>query len=135
MDGGKGQLGVAVEVLDQFGLREVVPVVGLAKRLEEIFVPGKPESILLPSRSLALFMVQRVRDEAHRFAITSHRARRTRVGLASILEQIPGIGPTRRKALLAHFGSIDAIRQASIEDLLEVKGMTRDVAQAIKDSL
>ena len=135
VDGGKGQLGVAVEVLEQYGLREVVPVVGLAKRLEEIFAPGRPEPVLLPGRSQALFLVQRVRDEAHRFAITSHRARRTRVGLASVLEQIPGIGPTRRKALLAKFESIEGIRAASVEELMTVKGITQEVAQAIKDHL
>jgi excinuclease ABC subunit C len=135
VDGGKGQLSVAVEVLERFGLREVIPVAGLAKRHEELFVPGRPEPIVLGERSPALQLVQRVRDEAHRFANSSHRARRTRVGLASVLEQVPGIGPTRRKALLARFGTLDAIRAASLEELTTVPGITAEVAAAIKDHL
>jgi excinuclease ABC subunit C len=135
IDGGKGQLGVAVEVLQSFGLREVIPVVGLAKRIEEVFIPGRPESLLLPARAPALGLMQRVRDEAHRFAITAHRARRTRVGLASVLEEIPGVGPARRKALLARFESLDGIRAATLEELMSVPGITREVAQAIKDHL
>jgi len=133
VDGGKGQLGVAVEVLEQFGLIERVPVCGLAKQFEEVFLPGRSQSILLPRRSEGLYLLQRVRDEAHRFAITSHRNRRRKAGLASQLEQVPGIGPQRRKALLKAFDKdIEAIRQATIEDLIAVPGINREIAENIK---
>jgi excinuclease ABC subunit C len=135
VDGGKGQLGVAVEVLKEFGLFGRVPVTGLAKQQEELFVPGRPESILLPRRSPGLYLVQRVRDEAHRFALQHHRIRRGKAGVASVLDGVPGIGPSRRKALLKHFGSLEGIRTASLEELLEVKGMTRDAATAVKAHL
>ncbi len=136
IDGGKGQLGIAVEVLKQFHLFGQVPVVGLAKQFEELFVPGRPDSILLPRRSEALFLIQRVRDEAHRFAITANRQKRVKTGLVSQLESVPGVGPNRRKALLGAFrNDIDAIRQADIEQLMQVKGITRAVAQAIKAAL
>ncbi len=135
VDGGKGQLGVAVEVLKEFDLLDRVPVAALAKQREEIFLPGRTRPILLPRRSQALFLVQRVRDEAHRFAVTHHRARRRRAGVASQLDSIPGVGPARRKALLKAFGSLDAIRAASVEQLAAVPGIPRTVAQAIKEHL
>ena len=135
VDGGKGQLGRAVTVLEQFELLQQVPVVGLAKQNEELFVPGLPNSILLPRHSQGLYLVQRIRDEAHRYAITSHRSRRTKTGLASRLDTIPGIGPARRKALVSQFGSIEAIKSATLEQLAAVKGITPDLAQAIKDHL
>ena len=135
VDGGRGQLGVAVEVLQEFDLLERVPVVGLAKQREEIFLPGRVEPVLLPPRSQGLFLVQAVRDEAHRFAITHHRARRQRMGVASQLDSIPGVGPARRKALLKAFGSLDAIRAASVEQLAAVPGIPRTVAVAIKEHL
>ncbi len=135
IDGGKGQLGVAVEVLAEFNLTERVPVCGLAKQHEEIFLPGQPVSIYLPRRSPALYLVQRVRDEAHRFALTSHRARRSKLGLASQLDSIPGIGPAKRRALLAQFGSLEGIRQASDDELQQVKGITRKVVQALRAAL
>lgn len=135
VDGGKGQLGVAVEVLAEFGLTEVVPVVGLAKQHEELFLPGRSESILLPAGSQGLFLVQRIRDEAHRFAITAHRERRGKVAIASELEAIPGIGPTRRKALLKHFGSLEAIRQATVEELAAAPGMTLAAARSVRERL
>ena len=135
VDGGKGQLGVAVEVLEEFDLLARVPVAGLAKQREEIFLPGRPRPVLLPRRSQGLFLVQRVRDEAHRFAITHHRKRRRRAGLASQLDSIPGVGPARRKTLLKVFGSLDAIRAASFEQLVAVPGIPRDVAVAIKEHL
>ena len=102
VDGGKGQLGRAVKILDTYGLSGKVPVVGLAKREEELFLPSNPTPILLPRHSQALYLVQRIRDEAHRFGITTHRKKRDKVGLASRLDVIPGIGPTRRKALLRY---------------------------------
>ena len=135
VDGGKGQLGRAVTVLEQFELLQQVPVVGLAKQNEELFVPGLPNSILLPRHSQGLYLVQRIRDEAHRYAITSHRSRRTKTGLASRLDTIPGIGPARRKALVSQFGSIEAIKSAALEQLAAVKGITPELAQAIKDHL
>lgn len=135
IDGGKGQLGVAVEVLQAFGLFEAVPVCGLAKHMEEIFIPSQAESILLPRRSQGLYLMQRLRDEAHRFAIEGHRARRGKLGLVSQLDSVPGIGPTRRKALLKRFGSLDGIRAATLEQLVSVRGMTQAAAQALKDHL
>ncbi len=135
VDGGKGQLSRAVNVLEYFGLREVVPVVSLAKQYEELFIPDRPVSLLLPRNSQALYMVQRIRDEAHRFAITAHRNQRTKKGIASQLDAIPGIGQAKRKALLNHFGSVDDIRQASLEELSTVKGITPELAKVIKDHL
>jgi excinuclease ABC subunit C len=135
VDGGKGQLAVAVEVLQAFDLLDKVPVAGLAKQREEIFLPGRPKPVLLPRRSPGLFLVQRVRDEAHRFAITHHRQRRRRAGVASQLDSIPGVGPARRKALLKAFGSLDGIRAATVEQLAAVPGISRDVALTIKENL
>lgn len=135
IDGGKGQLGRVVSVMEKFDLMGKVPVVGLAKREEEIFFPHKSEPLLLPRHSQGLYLVQRIRDEAHRFGITAHRARRSKQGMASILDSIPGIGPTRRKSLLKHFGSVDKIRDASLDDLVAVKGMTRDAAESVKAHL
>jgi len=136
IDGGKGQLGVAMEVLEEFGLTDSVPVAGLAKQLEELFLPHRPKSILLPRDSQALYLVQRVRDEAHRFAITSHRNRRSKIGMTSQLESIPGIGPKKRKALLKHFGnSIDKIRHATLDELAQVPGINTELAQTIQANL
>jgi excinuclease ABC subunit C len=135
VDGGKGQLAVAVEVLESYDLLDTVPVAALAKRREEIFLPGRTKSVSLPRRSPGLFLVQRVRDEAHRFAVRHHRVRRRKAGLTSELESIPGVGPARRKALLKTFGSIEAIRAASLEELDAVPGLPHSVAKAIKDRL
>ncbi len=135
VDGGKGQLGVAVEVLKSFDLFGQVPVAGLAKRREELFVPGRPAPILLPRRAQGLYLVQRIRDEAHRFAITSHRSRRRKLGIASQLDQVPGVGPARRRKLLKHFGSIDAIRAATVEEIAALPGIPYTVAEAVKAHL
>ena len=135
IDGGKGQLNAALEVLEEHGLKGEVPAVGLAKKQEEVFLPGRSDPIVLPRDSQGLYLLQRVRDEAHRFAIGYHRKLRTKKGLASILEEIPGIGPKRRQALLKHFGSIEAIRQASVEELAAVKGMTRKAAKMVRENL
>ncbi len=135
VDGGKGQLSRAVKVLEQFDLMGKFFVTGLAKQNEELFIPDQPEPILLPRHSQALYLIQRVRDEAHRFAITAHRSRRDKAGVASVLDSIPGIGPARRKALLSHFGGLDEIRQASLEDIKSVKGMSEKTAQAVKEAL
>lgn len=135
VDGGKGQLGRAVNVLEQFDLSGRVPVVGLAKQEEEIFFPGERDSLLLPRSSQGLFLIQRVRDEAHRFAITTHRKRRSKLGLASRLEEVEGIGPARRKALLKRFGSIEGIKAASLEELTSISGITAELATALKAQL
>jgi excinuclease ABC subunit C len=135
VDGGKGQLSRAVAVLERFELGDTVPVASLAKQQEEIFRPGLSHSILLPRTSQGLYLVQRIRDEAHRFAITSHRQRRTKMGIASRLDAIPGIGPAKRKALFTHFGSIEAIQDASLEELQTLPGISSSLAQAIKAHL
>ena len=135
VDGGKGQLSRAVSVLEKFDLMGKFRVVGLAKREEEIFTPGNPKAIMLAPRSEGLYLVQRIRDEAHRFAITAHRRRRAREGIASQLDAVQGIGPARRKALLKHFGSLDQIRAASLTELASVQGITEKLAQTIKDQL
>lgn len=135
VDGGKGQLGRAVDVLERFGLTERVPVVGLAKQQEEVFFPHNSVSLLLPRHSQGLYLIERIRDEAHRFAITAHRNKRTKLGMASRLDSVPGIGPARRKALLKQFGSIESIQQASLEALSAVPGITPAIAQAIKSHL
>ncbi len=134
VDGGKGQLGVAVEVLEKYDLLDKVPVAGLAKQMEELFVPGKRQSIRLPARSQGLFLLQRIRDEAHRFAITHQRERRLK-GVASQLDAIPGIGPKRRRELLTRFGSIDGIRKASRDDIASIPGIGPDLADVIKSEL
>lgn len=133
IDGGKGQLGRVVNVLQKYGLFEKIPVVGLAKREEEIFFPHKSQPLLLPRHSQGLYLLQRIRDEAHRFGITAHRARRSKQGMASILDSIPGVGPTRRKALLKHFGSVDKIREASLDELCSV--VPQSVAESIQSHL
>jgi len=133
IDGGKGQLGAAMEALEETGMS--VPICGLAKENEEIFLPGRPDSILLPRDSQALFLVQRVRDEAHRFAITFHRAKRSKAAFKSGLDDVPGVGPVRKKALIRHFGSVKAIREASIDELTSVDGVNRQVAEQIKATL
>jgi excinuclease ABC subunit C len=133
IDGGKGQLGRAVEVLEKFDLMGKIPIVGLAKQQEEIFFPHKSESLMLPRHSQGLYLVQRIRDEAHRYGITAHRKKRQKLGMASILDAVPGIGPARRKALLKHFGSVDKIRDASLEELKSI--VPEDAARSIKGHL
>lgn len=133
VDGGKGQLSAAVAALEDVGMQ--VPICGLAKENEEIFLPGRPDPILLPRDSQALFLVQRVRDEAHRFAITFHRSTRSKSAFKSRLDEIPGIGPTRKKALIRAFGSVKAIQAASVEELSAVEGINTAVAENIKSHL
>jgi excinuclease ABC subunit C len=135
VDGGKGQLNAALEVMDEYGLREAVPVASLAKEREEVFVPGQPDPILLPRGSQGLFLMQRIRDEAHRFALQYHRRLREKKTLTSTLEEIPGIGPKRRQALFKHFGSLEGIREATVEELMAVPGMTPRTAEQVKEHL
>ncbi|MBO9308419.1 MAG: excinuclease ABC subunit UvrC [Chloroflexi bacterium] len=136
VDGGKGQLSVALEVLQHFHLLGQVPVCALAKQEEELFVPNQASAVLLPRRSQALFLVQRICDEAHRFAIAANRQQRAKKGIVSRLESIRGIGAAKRKALLEAFDrDIDKIRAASLEELTQVKGISRQLAERIKASL
>jgi len=135
VDGGRGQLNVALGVLDEFGLRDQVPAIGLAKQEEEVFLPDRAEPLQLPRTSEGLYLLQRVRDEAHRFAISYHRSVRRKQTIVSQLDDVPGIGPRRRSALLKHFGSLDAIRQASVDELAAVPGMTRPAAEQVKQHL
>jgi excinuclease ABC subunit C len=135
VDGGKGQLAMAVAVLRAFDLLDLVPLAALAKQEEALFQPGRVQPVILPSRSEALYLVQRVRDEAHRFANEGHRKQRSKVGIASLLDSVPGVGPKRRKALLDRFGSLNAIRRATVQELAAVPGISESVAQAVKDHL
>jgi len=135
VDGGKGQLAVTRDVLRSFDLENDVPVAALAKQDEVIFAPGQPGGIHLDERSEGLYLVQRVRDEAHRFANEGHRKRRSKVGIASILDDIPGVGPKRRRVLLDRFGSLDGIRQATVEEIASEPGIPYNVAQSVKASL
>jgi excinuclease ABC subunit C len=112
-----------------------IPTVGLAKQYEEVFLPERSDPLVLPRDSAGLFLLQRVRDEAHRFAITYHRASRGRGALRSSLDTIPGVGPKRKRALLQRFGSVEAIRGAATEEIAAVPGMTRQTAAALKERL
>ncbi len=136
IDGGKGQLSAVHGVFLEMGLStDVVPLASLAKREEEIFVPHSPEPTLLPRNSQGLFLVQRVRDEAHRFAVTYHQRLRSKRQTRSGLDTVNGIGPKRRRLLMQRFGSVQAIRDATLEELSAVPGMTRALAQNVKDQL
>ena len=134
IDGGKGHLGAALQVFLELGI-DTVPLASLAKENEELFVPHTPEPIALPRTSPALFLVQRARDEAHRFAITFHRERRSKVSVKSAMDRVPGIGPKRRKMLLRRFGSAAAVRDAAVEDIAAVPGMTLTLARRVKEQL
>ncbi len=134
VDGGKGQLSAAQEVFQQIGI-EGVQLISLAKQEEEIFTLGRVESLRLPRSSEALKLLQRIRDEAHRFGITYHRTLRNKVGLASQLDAIPGIGPRRRRALLARYGSLEKIRNAPVDELATVDGMSKEAAKRLKELL
>ena len=132
IDGGKGQLRRAADVLKSFGLDGKVPIVGLAKRHEELFRLHRRDPVILPRNSQALFLVQRVRDEAHRFALRHHRTQRRRSGLTSQLDGIQGIGPARRNALLKAFGDLEGIRAANVEEIETVPGINRQLAERVK---
>lgn len=134
VDGGKGQLSAALAGLEEANWPEQ-PIAALAKENEEFFLPGNPAPVILPRDSQALFLVQRIRDEAHRFAVSFHRQRRSKATFKSRLDDIPGIGPKRKQALLRHFGSLKAIREAETDDLLAVPGINRSVAEQIKSAL
>ena len=129
IDGGPQQLRFAREALQELGVE--VPMFGLAERNEEIYLPDRADPICLDHHTPELHLVQRIRDEAHRFGITHHRALRGKASIHSQLEDIPGVGPKRRKALLSHFGSLKAIREANMDELLAVPGMNRPAAEAV----
>lgn len=134
VDGGKGQLNAAREVLSELDV-DGIALASLAKENEEIFVPSQSESILLPRTSQSLYLVQRIRDEAHRFALSYHQKLRKKRTFRSPLDEVPGIGPKRKAALVKRFGSLQAIREASVDDLAAVQGMTRASAAALKERL
>ena len=134
IDGGKGHLSAALQVFLELGT-DYIPLASLAKENEELFVPQVPEPIVLPRNSQALFLVQRARDEAHRFAITFHRQRRSKRTVASAMDDVHGIGPKRRRMLLRRFGSIKGIREAPLDDIAAVPGMTLTLARRLKENL
>ncbi|MCP3991476.1 MAG: excinuclease ABC subunit UvrC [Actinomycetia bacterium] len=131
VDGGKGQLGVAVRVLDQLGLSDEIPVCSLAKRFEEVYLPSRPEPVSIPRQSEALYLLQRLRDESHRFAIDYHRRLRNRRMTTSVLDDIPGLGPTRRKRLIKELGSVKQVRLAELETLKDLTWLPDVVAEAV----
>lgn len=135
VDGGKGQLSRAVKVIKAFSLKEKFLTVGLAKEYELIYIPDRDLPVELPRNSQALFLVQRIRDEAHRSAITAHRKMRRKTRLISKLDQIPGIGPSRKKALLKRFGSLEGVRKANPQELQEIPGITEELANSILEFL
>ncbi|WP_425298013.1 helix-hairpin-helix domain-containing protein, partial [Nocardia brasiliensis] len=122
------------EVLDELGITDVA-VIGLAKRLEEVWVPGESDPVIMPRNSEALFLLQRVRDEAHRFAITFHRSKRSRRMTASALDSVPGLGAARRTALVTHFGSVAKLKEATVEQITEVPGIGLATAKAVLAAL
>jgi excinuclease ABC subunit C len=134
IDGGKGQLNAALSAMQESGV-DSIPLASLAKENEEIFIPHQSKPISLPATSPGLQLLQRLRDEAHRFALGYHQKIRSREGLTSTLDSIPGIGPRRKKALLKQFGSVRAIQEASTEELAAASGITRNLAQKIKEYL
>jgi excinuclease ABC subunit C len=134
VDGGKGQVSAAKEVLDELGLHDL-PLAGLAKEREELFLPGRSDPIVLPATSSALYLVQRLRDEAHRFAITYHRTLRDRRTVRSAFDDLPGVGPKRKRELLKVFGSIKRVREAPVEQIAAVPGISRALAERIKATL
>jgi excinuclease ABC subunit C len=134
IDGGKGQLNAVVEVLHEMDMWGI-PVAGLAKENEWLFMPGQSEPIVLPPGSPGLHLVMRVRDEAHRFAVEYHRKRRDKAMTSSQLDALAGIGPVRRKRLLGAFGSLAALRRASVDEIAAVKGMTPALASSVKSAL
>jgi excinuclease ABC subunit C len=135
VDGGKGQLGVAMDVVEELGLEGEISVAALAKRFEEVFVPGLADPVRIPRQSEALYLLQRIRDEAHRFAVAYHRQLRGKRMTRSVLDGIPGLGPTRKRRLLAELGGIRAVRAASVEDLLALPWLPDAVGRAVHQAV
>ncbi|MBW8751133.1 MAG: excinuclease ABC subunit UvrC [Propionibacteriales bacterium] len=134
VDGGPPQVAAAQRALDELGIDDI-PVCGLAKRLEEVWLPGEPDPVILPRTSEGLYLLQRIRDEAHRFAITHHRSRRSKSMVESLLDDVPGLGEVRRKTLIKHFGSLKKLRAASTEEIAQVPGIGPSTAAAIAEAV
>jgi excinuclease ABC subunit C len=134
VDGGKGQVSAAHDAMRNLGVGQI-PLAGLAKRFEELYVKDVSEPIVLDRTSQALYLVQRIRDEAHRFAITYHRGVRSKAGIQSALDSIQGIGPKRKKALLRKFGSVKGIRDAGVDEVAATPGFTRALAEKVLSEL
>jgi len=134
VDGGQPQVAAAQRALDDLGVTDVA-LCGLAKRLEEVWLPGEDEPVILPRTSEGLYLLQRVRDEAHRFAIAYHRSKRSKAMTTSELDDVAGLGETRRKAVLRHFGSLKRLRAAGVEEVMEVPGIGRRTAEAVVAAL
>ena len=135
VDGGKGQLGVAERVVNELGLADQVELASLAKQFEEVYRPGSPEPVRLRRGSDALYLLQRVRDEAHRFAITFHREKRGQRMTKSVLDGIPGLGPARKARLVKELGGVNAVRAASLEELLALSWLPDQVGLAVYDGV
>ena len=133
VDGGKPQLTAAMNQLDELGLD--IPVCGLAKADEEVFVPWDETPVVLPSGSASLYLIKQVRDESHRFAITFHRELRDKAMTVSVLDDVPGVGPKRKRAIMKRFGSMRRLREASLDDIAAVEGVPADVARAVFDAV
>jgi excinuclease ABC subunit C len=134
VDGGQPQVAAAQRALDELGIDDVA-VCGLAKRLEEVWLPGQDDPVVLPRSSESLYLLQRVRDEAHRFAIRYQRTKRSKRLTAGELDSVPGLGETRRRALLKHFGSLKRLRAATVDELCEVPGIGRRTAETVAAAL
>jgi excinuclease ABC subunit C len=134
IDGGLGQVNVGRGVLDELGVHDM-PVIGLAKEREEVWLPGAAGPLVLPANSQALYLLQRLRDEAHRFAITYHRKLRAKAQTKSVLDELPGVGPARKRALLRVFGSAKQMRSATVDELASVPGISRNLAERIHEGL
>jgi excinuclease ABC subunit C len=134
VDGGAPQVNAAQSVLDELGITDVA-VIGLAKRLEEVWVPSEPEPVIMPRNSEGLYLLQRIRDEAHRFAITYHRSKRSKRMTASALDSVRGLGESRRAALVKHFGSVAQLKQATLAEITAVPGIGVATARAVLDAL
>ena len=134
VDGGQPQVNAAQRALDELGITDIA-LCGLAKRLEEVWMPGSKDPLILPRSSEGLYLLQRIRDEAHRFAITFHRSRRSKIMLESILDEIPQLGSARRASLLERFGSVAAIRKASVEEIAATPGIGGKIASVIESYL
>jgi excinuclease ABC subunit C len=134
VDGGKPQVNAAAKALRELGITDVA-LCGLAKRLEEVWLPNNSEPIIFPRHSEALYLLQKLRDEAHRFAINFHRSKRSKVMLESLLDEVSGLGEIRRKSLLSHFGSVTALKAASVDELASVPGIGAKMAQTIMEQI
>jgi excinuclease ABC subunit C len=134
VDGGPPQVAAAQRALDELGIDDI-PVVGLAKRLEEVWRPGQDDPVIMARTSEGLYLLQRVRDEAHRFAITHHRSRRSKSMVESVLDDVPGLGEVRRKVLLRHFGSLKKLRAATLDEIAALPGFGMRTAEAIVAAL